>query len=220
MNTNQFTQKTMEALQNAQSLAIEHQNQALEPEHLLAALASQENGFIPQLLKRMGVEPSAFAVAAQEKVEQLPPQIVNGKPVPQGTVNNYQFISEDSQWKVSLTKGFVALSTHGYLRWEEFAKRLDRVLAALIQLYQPAYFTRVGLRYINAIDRAALPPLANYWAPGVTVSGLHELVANALVMKGEQPRTMNLRQEDLECPDPEPEEEAVEELAASAEEDN
>ena len=56
--------------------------------------------------------------------------------------------------------------------------------------------------------------------PGVTVSGLHELVANALVMKGEQPRTMNLRQEDLECPDPEPEEEAVEELAASAEEDN
>ena len=38
----------------------------------------------------------------------------------------------------------------------EFAKRLDRVLAALIQLYQPAYFTRVGLRYINAIDRAAL----------------------------------------------------------------
>ena len=47
MNTNQFTQKTMEALQNAQSLAIEHQNQALEPEHLLAALASQENGFIP-----------------------------------------------------------------------------------------------------------------------------------------------------------------------------
>lgn len=62
----------------------------------------------------------------------------------------------------------------------------------------------------GAIDRATLPPLANYWAPGVTVSGLHELVANALVMKGEQPRTMNLRQEDLECPDPEPEEEAVE----------
>ena len=181
----------------------------------------------PDILKIESTDPAEFQDRIrgeypqyQKKVEQLPPQIVNGKPVPQGTVNNYQFISEDSQWKVSLTKGFVALSTHGYLRWEEFAKRLDRVLAALIQLYQPAYFTRVGLRYINAIDRAALPPLANYWAPGVTVSGLHELVANALVMKGEQPRTMNLRQEDLECPDPEPEEEAVEELAASAEEDN
>jgi len=49
-----------------------------------------------------------------------------------------------------------------------------------------------------AIDRATLVPLANYWAPGVTVSGLHELVGNALVMKEETAeRTMNLRQEDL-----------------------
>ncbi len=50
---------------------------------------------------------------------------------------------------------------------------------------------------ICALDRATLPPLANYWAPGVNVSGLHELVANALVMKGESQRTMDLRQEDL-----------------------
>jgi Fe-S oxidoreductase len=53
------------------------------------------------------------------------------------------------------------------------------------------------LACICAIDRATLPPLANYWAPGVTVTGTHELVANALVMKGEIKRTMNLRQEDL-----------------------
>ena len=50
---------------------------------------------------------------------------------------------------------------------------------------------------VCAIDRATLPPLANYWAPGVSVSGLHELVANALIMKGEHKRTMDLRQEDL-----------------------
>ena len=55
---------------------------------------------------------------------------------------------------------------------------------------------------------------------GVMTDGGLYYDANGLVMKGEQPRTMNLRQEDLECPDPEPEEEAVEELAASAEEDN
>ena len=53
------------------------------------------------------------------------------------------------------------------------------------------------LACICAIDRATLPPLADYWAPGVTVAGMHELVANALVMKGEEKRTMNLRQEDL-----------------------
>lgn len=45
---------------------------------------------------------------------------------------------------------------------------------------------------VCAIDRATLPPLANYWAPGVTVSGLHELVANALV-EGRTARTLNLR---------------------------
>ena len=50
---------------------------------------------------------------------------------------------------------------------------------------------------ICAIDRATLPPVADYWAPGVEITGLHELVANALVMKGEKKRTMDLRQEDL-----------------------
>lgn len=59
---------------------------------------------------------------------------------------------------------------------------------------------------VCALDRAALPPLTEYWVPEVTVSGLHELVANALVMKGEIPRTMDMRQEDLPFPDPEPEE--------------
>ncbi|CAK7073283.1 MAG: hypothetical protein DELT_01996 [Desulfovibrio sp.] len=53
------------------------------------------------------------------------------------------------------------------------------------------------LACICAIDRATLPPLADYWAPGVTVTGLHELVGNALIMKGEGKRTMDLRQEDL-----------------------
>jgi Fe-S oxidoreductase len=53
------------------------------------------------------------------------------------------------------------------------------------------------LACICAIDRATLPGLADYWAPGVTVTGLHELVGNALVFEGEEERTMNLRQEDL-----------------------
>ena len=91
-----------------------------------------------------------------KRIEQLPPQNAGGKMVEQGTVNNYQFISADGGWKVSLAKGFIALSTTRYTRWEEFAKRLDVVLAAFIKIYQPAYFTRVGLRYMNAVNKAAL----------------------------------------------------------------
>ena len=69
MNTNKYTQKTLEALQSAQQLAIEYQNQALEPEHLLAATASQQDGLIPQLLMKLGVEPGNFAAAAAQKAE-------------------------------------------------------------------------------------------------------------------------------------------------------
>jgi len=48
-----------------------------------------------------------------------------------------------------------------------------------------------------AIDRATLPPLMDYWVPGVGVAGLHELVGNALIMEGENRRPVNLRQEPL-----------------------
>jgi len=44
-----------------------------------------------------------------------------------------------------------------------------------------------------AIDRATLTTVCDYWAPGVKVTGIHELVANALVMKGQKERTINLR---------------------------
>lgn len=46
---------------------------------------------------------------------------------------------------------------------------------------------------ICAIDKATLPPLMDFWAPGVAVAGLHELVGNALVMKGEKERTTDFR---------------------------
>ena len=53
------------------------------------------------------------------------------------------------------------------------------------------------LACVCAIDRAALPPLMDYWVPGTEVCGVHELVGNALVMKGEQEREENLRFEPI-----------------------
>ena len=72
MNTNKFTQKTLEALQSAQQLAIEYQNQAMEPEHLLTSIANQDQGLIPQLLQQLGSDPGTFAAAAASKVAMLP----------------------------------------------------------------------------------------------------------------------------------------------------
>ena len=72
MNTNQFTQKTIEAIQSAQSIAALHQNQQIEQCHLLLALLRQENGLIPQLLKKMGVTVESLDAAANAAVEKQP----------------------------------------------------------------------------------------------------------------------------------------------------
>jgi [DsrC]-trisulfide reductase subunit K len=53
------------------------------------------------------------------------------------------------------------------------------------------------LACICAIDKATLPTALEYWSPGVEVGGVHELVANALIMKGEKERTTDLRGEPL-----------------------
>jgi hypothetical protein len=54
------------------------------------------------------------------------------------------------------------------------------------------------LACICAIDRAVLPTLMDYWVPGVQVTGVHEMVANALNLPGQNERTTNLRGEEFE----------------------
>jgi len=53
------------------------------------------------------------------------------------------------------------------------------------------------LACVCAIDRAVFPDLMQYWVPEVDVTGVHELVANALILDGEKERTTNLRNEPL-----------------------
>ncbi len=72
MNMNQFTQKSLEAIQTAQMLAVEHGNPQIEQAHLLLALVGQEGGFIPQLLTNMGLTVESFRAAVRHEVEKLP----------------------------------------------------------------------------------------------------------------------------------------------------
>lgn len=93
-------------------------------------------------------------------LEKLPPKMVgqpgNMKLEQQPDVVNYQFLSADGRWKVNMTNTFIALATPAYTVWEDFAQRLDEVLASFIKVYKPAYFERIGLRYINAFSRKTL----------------------------------------------------------------
>ena len=72
MNAQKMTQKSLEALQAAQSLAIEYENQSLAQEHLFCALLAQEDGLVGQLFQKMGVEPGNAQAAFAQKVSELP----------------------------------------------------------------------------------------------------------------------------------------------------
>ena len=75
----------------------------------------------------------------------------------------YLFRSEDEVWTVALTREFLALTTSGYENWDEFRGRLDDVFQALMAVYRPTVFTRIGLRYRNLIHRSELDLPAHDW---------------------------------------------------------
>lgn len=72
MNAQKFTQKSLEAIQEAQNIAIQNNNMQIEEEHLFQALLSQENGLIPQLFKKMGISTEAVLENVKRQVAKLP----------------------------------------------------------------------------------------------------------------------------------------------------
>ena len=72
MNLNQFTQKSIEAVQAAQQMASERQNQQIEQEHLLLALLEQREGLIGQLVQQSGADTAALRQKLTAAVERLP----------------------------------------------------------------------------------------------------------------------------------------------------
>jgi len=81
----------------------------------------------------------------------------------QKPVANHNFISADSRWKLNLTSTFISLSTVAYPGWTGFGQHFDLPLAQFIRIYQPAYFSRIGLRYVNIFSRKALGLEGELW---------------------------------------------------------
>ncbi len=79
MNPQKYTQKSLEAIQSAQELALSHNNQQIEQVHLLAALLQSQNGLIPQLLKRMGLTPESLEAAVTQEIGKLPTVTGSGR---------------------------------------------------------------------------------------------------------------------------------------------
>lgn len=72
MNLQKFTQKSIEAISNAQTLATQNQNAEVNEEHLLLALLEQDESLIKELLKSMGVDSESFESDVKTKVQNKP----------------------------------------------------------------------------------------------------------------------------------------------------
>jgi ATP-dependent Clp protease ATP-binding subunit ClpB len=92
MDLNKFTQKSQEALGEAQALAVRLGQQQVGAEHLLAALASQVQGLVPRLLERAGCDPGAFCAALDSELGRLPS--VSGPGAAPGQIAAAQSLSE------------------------------------------------------------------------------------------------------------------------------
>lgn len=121
----------------------------------------------PQILSIDTTLPAHFQEAIREEYpnfitinETHQPRIINVQgnlhidtPPP---TKNYQFTSLDNTWRINLTNTFISLTCSHYSDWETFAKKLDTPLASLIQIYKPACFNRIGLRYLNFFSKEKL----------------------------------------------------------------
>lgn len=87
--------------------------------------------------------------------EKVPAELI-GNTIQRPGLKNYQFSVDNDMWQVNLTRNFMSLSTTDYRRWEVFKEYLDVPFMALNEVYNPANFTRIGLRYINVIKRSEL----------------------------------------------------------------
>jgi len=104
----------------------------------------------------------------------LAPQIAQFLAPTTGGVN-YQFRTEDTKYTLSLVQDAIALMTTGYTRWEAFWELLEPALTALVDIYNPSFFTRIGLRYQNAIQREAIGLAGHPWSELLRSEVLGEL---------------------------------------------
>ena len=142
-----------------------HEERCVYRSHQLADVICQLR--FPEILSIGTTVPDKFqeAIRAEfpqySKRQELAPPKLTGTPgnlVPQKQepTINHQFMSADGIWRVNMTSKFISLACTKYTCWEDFARKLDKPLASFIQIYKPAYFERVGLRYINFISRGDL----------------------------------------------------------------
>jgi uncharacterized protein (TIGR04255 family) len=113
----------------------------------------------------------------QPMIDHLPPElasVVVGLAVPTPRPE-FAFRTEDGTASISLSSEHIAFTTTKYTRWEEFSRYIKPALTALLEIYRPSFFQRIGLRYINTIERGALGIPNQNWSELLQPAILGEL---------------------------------------------
>ncbi len=140
MNANQFTQKSLEAIQSAQDLAQEYGSPQIEQCHLLYALLEQENGLIPQLLTHMGLTLPSFEAAVKDQVEKLP-KVSSG-----GHQAGRVYVSADFDKTLQKSEGVAKDMKDEYVSVEHLLLALtDTAGRELKELFRTYRVTREGI---------------------------------------------------------------------------
>src|SRR5262245_45065889 len=112
MNINKYTEKAREAVARAIEIAQELNNPQLEPEHLLAALVEQRDGVVPELLRKMSVDPQAAARAGRELLKKLPQAYGGSQP---GMSPRMKLVTDQAQAEADRLKDEYVSTEHLFI---------------------------------------------------------------------------------------------------------
>ncbi|MCD7947382.1 MAG: ATP-dependent chaperone ClpB [Oscillospiraceae bacterium] len=140
MNAQKFTQKSLEAVQLAQSLAVEHGNQQIEQVHLLLALLTAEDALVPQLLEQMGLTVPSLLAAVKAEVEKLPR--VQSSAHEQGKI----YVTQEVERTLNQSEQIAQSMQDDYVSVEHLLlSLLDTAGSTLKKLFQTYNITREGV---------------------------------------------------------------------------
>lgn len=143
MNLQKFTQKSLEAIQNAQSMAVEYGNPQMDQQHLLVTLLTQEEGLIPQLMQKMNVNVNGLLQAAEGEVKKLP-----------RATGGQTYVSSDLEKTLTAAEKLAENMTDEYVSVEHiFMAMVNSPNAALKEIFRQYHVTKEDFMKILATVR-------------------------------------------------------------------
>lgn len=143
MNLQKFTQKSLEAIQNAQSMAVEYGNPQMDQQHLLVTLLTQDEGLIPQLMQKMNVNVNGLLQAAENEVKKLP-----------RATGGQTYVSSDLEKTLTAAEKLAENMTDEYVSVEHiFMAMVNSPNAVLKDIFRQYNITKEGFMKILATVR-------------------------------------------------------------------